>query len=61
MHDKNLFYTRGIHLLLKILYCTQLKMAVLNFPNVSDLNQRELYCATDDPAISAIFGQYMVS
>ena len=45
---ENLVYSRGIHLLLKILYCTQLKMAALNFPNVSDLDQCELYRATHE-------------
>ena len=54
---ENLVYSRGIHLLFKILYCTQLKMAALNFPNVSDLNQRELYRATDDPASAILLAR----
>ena len=52
---ENLVYSRCIHLLFKIFYCTQLKMAALNFPNVSDLNQRELYHATDDPASAILW------
>ena len=32
-------------------------MAALNFLNVSDLNQRELYRATDDPASAILWAR----